>query len=406
MKTNQKRKPTKLVALLAGAALFGMVSQNALAAPIGTASGTVVNNLATLAYSVGTIAQTPIGSSATGNTSGAGTPTPFAVDTKINLTVVDNGITTATPGQVGAVHTFTVTNTGNATQDFSLSAANLIAATVVGGNADTIDVSGFTVFFDADSSGTFNAGDTTYIDELPSGSSRIITVIANVPIGAINTDFSNISLTATALAGGTPSTQGGTLTNAATNSANPLVVDVVFADAAGTDDLVLNANHSARGTYDVVTATLTVTKTVTPICDPADGNANPKNIPGAAVRYSITVQNSGAVAASLTSLGDTLDVALLFDPKLNSGALPPTSCVSGNVANTLSANGFAATFGAGVPPGTFVAADAVTGTLGASISGQIVTITYGNLTTANHLVASSTLAVGDYVTVFFNAFVQ
>lgn len=401
MKTNHKRKPAKLAALLAGAALFGMVSQSALAAPIGTAAGTVVNNLATLAYSVGGISQTDIGSSATGNTSGAGTATPFTVDNKINLTVVDNGISTATPGQVGAVHTFTVTNTGNATQDFSLSAANLATSTVVGGNADTIDVSGFTVFIDANSNGVLDVGEKTYIDELPSGSSAVVTVIANVPIGAINTDFSNISLTATALAGGTANTQGAALTNAGANTAG---VDVVFADAAGTDDALLDAKHSARGTYDIVTATLTVTKTVTPICDPADGNANPKNIPGAAVRYAITIKNSGSAAATLTSLGDTLDAALLFDPKLNSGALPATSCVSGNAANTLSASGFAATWGTGVAPGTFVATDATTA--GASAAGQTVTITYGSLTTANHATASGVLAVGDYVTVFFNAFVQ
>jgi uncharacterized repeat protein (TIGR01451 family) len=401
MKTIKIPKPTKLVAMLAGAAMLGLVAQNAMAAPVGTASGTVVNNLATLAYSVGAIAQTPIGSSAAGNTTGAGTATTFTVDNKVNMTVADNGITTATPGQVGALHTFTVTNTGNTTQDFSLTAANLIATTVVSGNADTIDVSGFTVFYDADSSGTFNAGDTTYIDELPSGSSRVITVIANVPIGATNTDFSNISLTATALAGGTAGTQGAALVNAGANTAG---VDVVFADAAGTDDLALNANHSARGSYDVVSATLTVTKTVTPICDPANGNVNPKNIPGAAVRYAITIKNSGAIAATLTSLGDTLDAALLFDPKLNSGVLPATNCVSGNVANTLSAGGFAATWGTGVAPGTFVAADATTA--GAAVSGQIVTITYGSLTSSTHTVASGTLAVGDYVTVFFNAFVQ
>lgn len=401
MKTKQIPKPTRLVALLAGAAILGLVAQSTMAAPVGTASGTVVNNLATLAYSVGAIAQTPIGSSAAGNTTGAGTATTFTVDNKINMTVADNGITTATPGQVGAVHTFTVTNTGNSTQDFSLAAANLIATTVVGGNADTIDVAGFTAFIDTNSNGLLDVGEKTYIDELVSGGTAIVTVIANVPIGATNTDFANISLTATALVGGTVGTQGAALTNAAANTAG---VDVVFADAAGTDDLALNANHSARGTYDVVSATLTVTKTVTPICDPANGNVNPKNIPGAAVRYAITIKNSGAIAATLTSLGDTLDAALLFDPKLNSGALPATNCVSGNVANTLSAGGFAATWGTGVAPGTFVAADATTA--GAAVSGQIVTITYGSLTSSTHPVASGTLAVGDYVTVFFNAFVQ
>ena len=402
MKKNQIHKPTKLVALLAGAALLGMVAQSALAAPVGTASGTVINNLATLAYSVGAIVQTPIGSSAAGNTTGAGTATPFTVDNKINLTVVDSGTpTTVTPGQNGAVHTFTVTNLGNTIQDYSLSVANLITGTIVAGNSDNFDGSGMVAFIDANSNGVLDVGEKTYIDELSSGSSVVVTVLSNIPLGLANTDFSNISLTATTLTGGVPGTQGAALVNAVANTAG---VDVVFADAAGTDDAALDAKHSARGTYRVVTATLTVTKTVLPVCDPANGNVQPKNIPGAAVRYAISVVNTGTLPASLTSLGDTLDVALLMDPKLNSGALPATNCVSGNVANTLSASGFAATFGTGVPPGTFVATDATTA--GASIAGQIVTITYGSLVTANHPVASATLAVGDYVTVFFNAFVQ
>ncbi|NOU01227.1 MAG: hypothetical protein HOO95_06605 [Gallionella sp.] len=404
MKTNTTHKPTKLVALMAGAALFGMVAQSALAAPIGTASGTVISNLATLDYKVGTLAQTPIGSSAAGNTAGAGTATPFTVDNKINLSVVDAGaVTTVTPGQNGAVHTFTVTNLGNTVQDFALVAANLLTGTVVAGNADTFDGTGLVAFIDTNSNGVLDVGEKTFIDELPSGSSVVVTVLSNIPLGLTTIDFSNISLLATARAGGAAGAAvGAALVNAGANTAG---VDVVFADTVpGTDDIALNGDSSARGTYDVVTATLTVQKTVTPICDPADGNVNPKNIPGSAVRYAITVSNSGTVAASLTSLGDTLDAALLMDPKLNSGAMPATNCVSGNVANSLSASGFAATFGTGVAPGTFVAADATTA--GASIAGQIITITYGSLTTANHLVPSATLAVGDYVTVFFNAFVQ
>lgn len=62
--------PTRLAALLAGAALFGLVSQSALAA--GTASGTTINNLAKLSYSVGGTAQNEICSSPTGNGTGNG----------------------------------------------------------------------------------------------------------------------------------------------------------------------------------------------------------------------------------------------------------------------------------------------------------------------------------------------
>ena len=53
----------------------------------GTASGTSINNLSTLNYSVGGVAQPAIGSSPTGNTSGAGTVTTFVVDNRVNVTV-------------------------------------------------------------------------------------------------------------------------------------------------------------------------------------------------------------------------------------------------------------------------------------------------------------------------------
>ncbi len=396
----QKTLARSLV-MMTTAALLGFVSQSALA--VGTASGTLISNIATLNYSVGGVAQTSIGSSQLGNTSGAGTATTFLVDNKVNLTVVGGGVTTVTPGQVGGVSTFTVTNQGNTVQDFSLTPANNITGTVSGANTDNFDGTGLIAFIDTNANGIFDAGEKQYIDELAPGSSATVTVLSTIPISQVNNDVSVIHLIATARAGGLAGTLGAALVNSGVNTAG---VDVVFADtAAGTDDAVLNADHSDRDTYKVVNATLSVMKTITPLCDPVNGNVNPKNIPGAAVRYAITIANVGAAAASLTSLSDTLDATLLVDPKLNSGALPATNCVSGNVANTLSASGFGALRGLGVGPGTLgVAADATTA--GASIAGQVVTILYGTLTSTSYGAANASLAAGNYITVYFNAFIQ
>lgn len=401
MKKHNTTSPPRLVALMIGAALFGLVSQSALA--VGTPSGTLISNSATLAYSVGGVAQTGIGSSLTGNTAGVGTATTFLVDNKVNLSVVGGGVTTVTPGQIGGVSTFVVTNLGNTVQDFSLVPANNLTATVLGANTDNFDGTGLIAFVDTNLNGVLDVGEKQYIDELAPGVSVTVTVLSTIPIAQVNNDVSIVNLLATARAGGLAGTQGAALLNVGANTAG---VDVVFADTvAGTDDLVLNANHSDRVTYKVVTATLSVMKTVTPICDPVNGNVTPKNIPGAAVRYAITIANVGAAAASLTSLSDTLDAALLFDPALNSGALPATSCVSGNVANTLSASGFGAVRGAGVGPGTLgVAADATTA--GASIAGQVITILYGTLTGTSYGAVNASLAAASYITVYFNAFVQ
>lgn len=405
MNKNQIRKPAKLAALLAGAVMLGMVSQSALA--VGTASGTTISNLATLAYSVGAVAQTPIGSAPTpGSTSGPGVATTFLVDNKVNLSVTGNNITTVIPGQIGAVNTFVVTNLGNTVQDYSLVAANLASGAVVGVNTDNFDGTGLIAFVDLNANGVLDVGELQYIDELAPGASVTVTVLSTIPVSQVNGDISNVSLVAKAGAGGTALTQGAALINAVANTAG---VDVVFADTvAGPYDVALNADASAADTYKVVTATLTVTKTVTPICDPANGNASPKNIPGAAVRYAITIYNNGGAPATLSSLSDTLDAALAFDPKLNSGALPATNCVSGNVANTLSASGFGAVRGVGTGPGVLgVAADATTA--GASIAGQVITITFGGaggLTSTSYGAANATLATGSYVTVYFNTFIQ
>src|SRR5262245_14493088 len=67
----------------------------------GTLAGTPINNLATLNYSVGGVTQNAIGSTEGGNTAGAGTPTSFVVDNKVNLSVgtTDGGPQSAIPSQ-------------------------------------------------------------------------------------------------------------------------------------------------------------------------------------------------------------------------------------------------------------------------------------------------------------------
>ena len=123
-------------------------------------------------------------------------------------------------------------------------------------------------------------------------------VVCDIPVGALQSAHSVVGLIATARAGGAGGL-GGALTEAPTNTAG---VDIVFGDAAGTDDgPARDAAHSSRSAYRVVTSALTVTKVASLVCDPFNGVTNPKNIPGAIVRYTITVANAaGAASASLT----------------------------------------------------------------------------------------------------------
>lgn len=427
MKFNVQSAPSqiKTLSLIATAMLLG-VTQSVWAA--GTASNTTITNSATLNYSVGSVAQAPVVSDGDTGTAGVQT-TNFVVDNKINLTVVrqDAARVSAVNGQVAATPlpnppaalSFLVTNLGNTTQDFKLSTTNpAIGAVDPFTGVTTFATSNCRVFLEANANTTLQIGTDTevtatpYINNLAADGTQRVYLVCDTPAGATSGQTGVAGLIAEAVdQGGTAGAPSASYSAGQLTAANTQTgVEIVAADLAGseTGDIARDAKASDRSTYTIATATLAVTKTVAPVCDPFNGNAAPKNIPGAAVQYAITIANTGSAAATLTTLTDTLVATLAFDPKLNSGALPATNCVTGNAANTLSASGFAAVKGAGVGPGYTapgVAAHAVTA--GATIAGQAITINFATLaTTAITAGTANALAAGDFITVYFNAFVQ
>lgn len=317
---NKTSSPPRLVALLAGVALLGLASQNALA--VSATSGTVITNQATLSYSVSGVGQPNIASSAAN----------FVVDKKIDVLVSELGTTAhaTVPGQLassgGSGLNFTVTNLGNDPQDFSLATSQPIGGTIFTTLTDSYDSTNCSAFIDANGNKIFDAGEATFIDELAPGASQAIVVTCDTPLATVNGDVSIIAMTATALVGGTPGAQGGALPADAGASANTAGVDIVYADAAGTDDIAHDAKSSWRDAYLVGTATLTVTKTATLLCDPVHGNGTPHHIPGATVRYVISISNAaGSAAATLASISDVIDANLSHDANLVTAA---SNCVT------------------------------------------------------------------------------
>ena len=307
------QKSTLLCLLFVGAFALG-VPQQALAA--GTASGTTIINNATLDYAVGGVAQTSILD---------GTPAEFVVDNKVDLTVAEDtgtsGYTDVNPNTTDQIVTFIVSNTGNTVQDFSLAAAP--TAVDPHGGTDNFDASSVRVYVEStDTVGYQAAEDTaTYIDELDpwdaAGDEVTIYVLANIPDTQVSGDIAAYVLTATALAGGTVGTEGGALTE--TVGADTIdAVDIVFADSDGVTDAARDAAFSASDAYRVLSAQLTIDKSSTVIRDPFNLDTNPKHIPGAYVRYVITISNAGTATATatLTAITDTLDANLAIDPDL------------------------------------------------------------------------------------------
>ncbi|MDH5633378.1 MAG: DUF11 domain-containing protein [Gammaproteobacteria bacterium] len=308
-------KQTMLIRLALVATLFA-TSWTAHAA--GTASNTTISNSATVTYSVGGVAQAGIDSSPTGNSiPGAGVPTTFVVDNKVDLTVARVGVAAVSvvPGQASVATEFTVTNTGNTTQDFGLAGANIASGQALFAGTDNVDVTIVGAFAESGATPGYQVTEDTavYVDELAADTSATVYVVASIPATLVNNDFGIVSLVATAQSGGAVGVQG--INMAETVGADdPAVVDVVFADGAGTDDAARDGAFSDRHAYVVASAVLTVTKTSAVVSDPFNGNTNPKAIPGAVVRYTIIVANAGPADAAGVTIVDAIPVNTTYVP--------------------------------------------------------------------------------------------
>jgi uncharacterized repeat protein (TIGR01451 family) len=298
---NKTNSPPRLLALLFGAALLGLVSQSAMAA--GTLSGTTIANQATLNYTVGTTAQSAINASVN-----------FVVDNKVNLTVqmVSNNANTI-PNQNNQAVAFTVTNNGNTPQRYALSA-------VAGASTLFTPLTNVRIYRDNGSTaGAWDATDTLYVDagtflDVAPDTGLNVLIVADVPASETNGENVVYSLLATTVNAGT------TTVTTATGGINTAGVDVVFADPmsgiAGDSAVARDGQHAASATYTIATAALTVTKTATVYSDPFTGvSVNAKAIPGAVITYTITVANgAGGATATSVSIADSLNAEITSVP--------------------------------------------------------------------------------------------
>ncbi len=303
---------------------------------VGTASGTDIVNRATINYEVGAVPQELIesapgaGNSTPGVTNG--TDTVFEVDNLVDLTVAEVGAadTDVLPGSVLQVTEFTVTNTGNTTQDYDLTPTDLVGGTVFG-NLDTINTDLIEVFVDDNTNGVYDDGVdvSIFIDELAADATETVFIVVTIPILAVDGDAANVELTATTHDAGGAGLGALTAETAAPDT--PAAVDIVFGDA-GNDGL-----ETDQDSYLVVTATLTIVKGSAIISDPINGTgANRLSIPGAIMEYTITTTNSGTSDATSVSITDTINANVTFetgsynggadDVEITVGTAPTTYC--------------------------------------------------------------------------------
>ena len=291
------------------------------------AAGNTISNTATVNYIIGGLPEvqesSPFGNTPSGT--GNGIATSFTEDRLINFTVVTNdaAAVSANSGQTSAVLTFSVTNTGNDSQDFLLSAVNT-SPNPFAPPADNIDPVSLSVFVEVGPTPGYQvAEDTaTFIDELPIGVNAIVYVVADIPVSATNDvaavslivqvaqggavgegtvinndDNGNISPAGTYSNGGTAVVAGTSVTNSNTTG-----LEIIFNDPAGLNaedvdssglavqDSAKNGQHSDSGAFIVIVpANVVINKTLTVI--DTLGGTDPHQ--GATLRYQLDVIISG-----------------------------------------------------------------------------------------------------------------
>ena len=271
----------KYLGLITALAFFAGGTQTALA--VGTASGTTISNTATVDYDVAGNARTA-----------SSAAVDFLVDNRVDLTVVNTDAgnnVNVIPGSTNQVLTFTVTNTGNTTQGYLLSTDIPTANIPMGSVEIWLDANGNGVWDGAPGDTLYTAGSNAF-NLNPNGvigtdDVGTVFIVADTPAGATDATQDDVRLVA-------QTTDAGTTTVTVASGAPTAGVDVVFADAAGTtSDAARDGRHSFAATYTVVSAALTATKVIANV---SDEFGTGYSIPGAVVRYQITITNSGSSA--------------------------------------------------------------------------------------------------------------
>ncbi len=103
------------------------------------------------------------------------------------------------------------------------------------------------------------------------------------------------------------------LTPTANTTLNPTIARLRFSSNSGAASSGL-AGYGEVEDYQVtvIYPNLTVAKTSSVLSDPISGTTNPKAIPGAVMRYCVTLSNGGNTSASSISLSDALPATLTY----------------------------------------------------------------------------------------------
>lgn len=345
---------SKLNKLVASGLISAAMMSASSAFAAGTTQGTDIDNNVTVDYQVGGVDQTQEAASDT-----------FKVDRKVIFDVVERptvGTTSVVPGETDAVTTFNVTNTSNDVLDFALAGTQLAGGTAEHGGTDNFDITGLSVFVDANGNGTYEPGtDTaTSIDDLAADATVAVFIVGDIGIAQANGDVAGVTLTATA-----QNSDGSAITASTDADANTDGVETIFADTDTDGNTERDGIDFASDDYTVGAADLTISKLSRVVSDGVSAT-NPKAIPGAVIEYCIVVENAaGAATATNVSVSD--DIGAIGNVTYDATFTPATdgTVVTGD---TCTAGGGTGTYTGGT--------DTVSGTLTDVAAGETRTLVF------------------------------
>lgn len=290
-------KHTRILLASGSIGLTCMFAQSAYAA--GTVAGTLIQNTATATYSSGTT-----------NTSIQSNTVTVKVDELVNVAVTSLTTTPVPAGAAAAVLTYQVTNTGNGSQAFNLTANPGVSGNVFNTTTQSVAI-------DTNGNGVYDPGVDTIITNgaagpaiAPDGSIKVF-VLSNVPTTATDAQTSQVQLTAASTTGIGPA--GTLLAGKGTGG-----VDAVIGASTGT--------ASALATVIASLANITLTKSAV-IADPFGGTMP---VPGATVTYSLLLHTAGSGTANAVHITDTYPTGTTYQ----AGTLTLNGAVLTDAADT------------------------------------------------------------------------
>ena len=300
--------------------MAGLVGGVALAAPAEAAhtpAGTVINNSATATYELPGGGETTITSNIVSLT----------VDELLDVSVAstDGGDISVAPGAIAQVLTFRVTNAGNGSEAFRLTARD-------NAGGDDFDPTATAIMLDSNVNGAYEPGiDTLYVaganePVLAPDGSVLVFVLSSIPAGATDTQRGRIDLVAVAATGsGAPGTsfagqgQGG----------GDAVVGATGADAE--DD----------GYYRLSAASVAFVKSAT-VVDPFGGTTR---VPGSIITYRLVATVSGSASLANLRIADPIPAGSTYRPGTLTLEGAPLSDAADADAGDFSASGIAVRLG-------------------------------------------------------------